>query len=116
MTLRDGSEGTDSTMYEVPGSRLRELREKEIELERLLAHRSLRNRMKRTKAIKNAYYDGVIDSLTLIAPDPGGDASTIVVRAQRQGWFDGHAKRVLRSYQFSVDEVLRRAEIREAGS
>lgn len=65
------------------------------------------------RAIRAAYYNGVIDATQMAAPSPGKTQgpsySRQLDRARRQGWFDGRAKRALRS-----GEVLRRAEIREA--
>lgn len=71
----------------------------------------------RRRAIRGAYYTGVIDALEHAAPNPGivqGAYGHDVELAQRQGWFDGTARRALRPYEFDAAEVLRRAEIREA--
>lgn len=73
----------------------------------------------RRNAIRTAYYDGVVDSIEMETPSPMKVSESSIARqieqAARQGWYDGRAKRALRHYEFSVAEVLFRAEAREAG-
>jgi hypothetical protein len=69
-------------------------------------------------AARDAYYDGVADGVMLCSPDPstmfGGKSVRELETIRRQGFYDVKSQRVLRSHQFDVDVVLRRAEVRLA--